>query len=61
VPSQQDVQPPEDAKFWFDPLEIENLFWSAGFTQMRTETLGRDPPVVCVLASSPRPRQGPGD
>jgi len=55
------VQPPEDAKFWFDPLEIENLFWSAGFTQMRTETLGRDPPVVCVLASSPRPRQGPGD
>lgn len=26
----------------------------AGFTNLRTETLGLDPPVVCVLATNPR-------
>jgi SAM-dependent methyltransferase len=35
--------------------EIENLLRSAGFTQMRTETLRLSPPVVCVLATSPGP------
>jgi ubiquinone/menaquinone biosynthesis C-methylase UbiE len=33
--------------------EIEDLLRSAGFTQMRTETLPLSPPVVCVLAASP--------
>jgi SAM-dependent methyltransferase len=32
--------------------EIENLLRSAGFMQLKTETLGLDPPVVCVLASA---------
>jgi ubiquinone/menaquinone biosynthesis C-methylase UbiE len=30
--------------------EIEGLLRGAGFTQLTTETLGLDPPVVCVLA-----------
>jgi ubiquinone/menaquinone biosynthesis C-methylase UbiE len=33
--------------------EIEDLLRGAGFTQMRTETLDLDPPVVCVLAVNP--------
>jgi SAM-dependent methyltransferase len=33
--------------------EIEDLLRSAGFTQVRTETLPLSPPVVCVLAASP--------
>jgi SAM-dependent methyltransferase len=41
--------------------EIEDLLRSAGFTQLRTETLGLDPPVGCVLAISPGPHQRPGD
>jgi SAM-dependent methyltransferase len=36
--------------------EVENLLRSAGFTQMRTETLHLSPPVVCVLATSPEVR-----
>jgi SAM-dependent methyltransferase len=36
--------------------EIEDLLRGAGFTQMRTETLGLDPPVVCVLATSSGPQ-----
>jgi SAM-dependent methyltransferase len=35
--------------------EVENLLRSAGFTQMRTETLPLSPPVICVLAASPGP------
>jgi SAM-dependent methyltransferase len=35
--------------------EVENLLGSAGFTQMRTETLSLSPPVICVLAASPGP------
>lgn len=35
--------------------EIEHLLQGAGFTQMRTETLDLDPPVVCVLAVNPGP------
>ncbi|MGD0698395.1 MAG: class I SAM-dependent methyltransferase [Trebonia sp.] len=35
--------------------EIGNLLRSAGFTQLRTETLPLRPPVVCVLAASPGP------
>jgi SAM-dependent methyltransferase len=31
--------------------EVENLLRSAGFTQMRTETLLLNPPVICVLAT----------
>jgi SAM-dependent methyltransferase len=33
--------------------EIEDLLRSAGFTQMRTETLPLSPPVICVLATAP--------
>jgi len=32
--------------------ELEHLLRSAGFTQVRTETLPLSPPVVCVLAAS---------
>jgi len=32
--------------------EIEGVLRGAGFTQLKTETLGLDPPVVCVLAST---------
>jgi SAM-dependent methyltransferase len=32
--------------------EIEDLLRGAGFTQLRTETLGLDPPVVCILTKS---------
>jgi len=32
--------------------ELEDLLRSAGFTQVRTETLPLSPPVVCVLAAS---------
>src|SRR5271165_1404134 len=35
--------------------EIEDLLRSAGFTQLKTETLDLDPPVVCVLGASPGP------
>lgn len=35
--------------------EIEDLLRGAGFTQARTETLGLDPPVVCVLAVEVEP------
>ena len=35
--------------------EIEDLLRSAGFTQLRTETLRLSPPVVCVLAAAPGP------
>jgi SAM-dependent methyltransferase len=35
--------------------EIGDLLRSAGFTQVRTETLVLSPPVVCVLAVSPGP------
>jgi len=35
--------------------EIENLLRGAGFTQLGTETLPLDPPVVCVLAVRPGP------
>jgi len=31
--------------------EVENLLRSAGFTQVKTETLPLSPPVVCVLAT----------
>ncbi len=33
--------------------ELKNLLRSAGFTQIRTETLALNPPVVCVLAANP--------
>jgi len=36
-------------------VEITDLLQAAGFTQTRTEILGLDPPVVCVLAASPDP------
>lgn len=36
--------------------EIEDLLRGASFTQVRTETLDLDPPVVCVLAVNPDPR-----
>jgi SAM-dependent methyltransferase len=36
--------------------EIENLLRDADYTPMRTETLDLDPPVVCVLAANPPPR-----
>ena len=35
--------------------EVENLLRSAGFTQMRTETLPLSPPVICVIAAAPGP------
>jgi len=35
--------------------EIEDLLRSAGFTQLRTETLPLSPPVACLLAASPGP------
>ena len=38
--------------------EIEGLLRGAGFTQLRTETLDLDPPVVCVLAVNPDPAHG---
>jgi SAM-dependent methyltransferase len=33
--------------------ELQDLLTQAGFTQIRTETLGLDPPVACVLGSNP--------
>jgi ubiquinone/menaquinone biosynthesis C-methylase UbiE len=33
--------------------EFQDLLTQAGFTQVRTETLGLDPPVACVLAINP--------
>jgi SAM-dependent methyltransferase len=33
--------------------DLEELVAQAGFTQIRTETLGLDPPVACVLADNP--------
>jgi len=33
--------------------ELQDLLTQAGFTQIRTETLGLDPPVACVLATNP--------
>jgi SAM-dependent methyltransferase len=36
-------------------VEIENLLRGAGFTQLGTESLPLDPPVVCVLAVRPGP------
>jgi SAM-dependent methyltransferase len=38
--------------------EIENLLRNAGFTQISTQTLPLSPPVICVLASAPRPDAG---
>ena len=41
-------------------VEIENLLHEAGFSRTRVETLGLEPPVVCVLATSEeRLRPGP--
>ncbi len=34
-------------------LELQDLLSQAGFTGIRTETLGLDPPVACVLATNP--------
>ncbi|MPZ94071.1 MAG: methyltransferase domain-containing protein [Propionibacteriales bacterium] len=33
--------------------ELQDLLTQAGFTQLRVETLGLDPPVACVLATNP--------
>jgi ubiquinone/menaquinone biosynthesis C-methylase UbiE len=33
--------------------ELHDLLTQAGFTQIRAETLGLDPPVACVLATNP--------
>jgi ubiquinone/menaquinone biosynthesis C-methylase UbiE len=33
--------------------QLQDLLSQAGFTQIRTETLGLDPPVACVLANNP--------
>lgn len=33
--------------------QLQDLLTQAGFTQIRTETLGLDPPVACVLAHNP--------
>lgn len=33
--------------------ELQDLLTRAGFTRIRTETLGLDPPVACVLAINP--------
>ena len=41
-----------------DASEITDLLQAAGFTQMRTELLDLDPPVVCVLAVSQAPAHG---
>ena len=38
--------------------EIEALLLDAGYAMARTETLGLDPPVVCVLAVNPDPSGG---
>jgi ubiquinone/menaquinone biosynthesis C-methylase UbiE len=38
--------------------EITDLLQAAGFTQLRTEILDLDPPVVCVLAVSQASAQG---
>jgi SAM-dependent methyltransferase len=35
--------------------EIEALLGQAGYADARTETLGLDPPVICVLAVNPDP------
>jgi SAM-dependent methyltransferase len=35
--------------------EVEDLLRSAGFTQMKTQTLPLSPPVICVLATVPGP------
>ena len=40
--------------------EIEALLQQAGYTQIRTETLDLDPPVVCVLGVSPDPARERG-
>lgn len=34
--------------------ELQDLLTQAGFTHLRVETLDLDPPVACVLASTPR-------
>ena len=39
--------------------EIEALLQQAGYTQIRTETLDLNPPVVCVLAVNQAPAPGP--
>ena len=39
---------------------IEALLTGAGYTGTRTETLGLDPPVVCVLAVNPDPARDGG-
>ncbi|MQA84629.1 MAG: methyltransferase domain-containing protein [Streptosporangiales bacterium] len=33
--------------------DLHDLLTQAGFTQIRAETLGLDPPVACVLATNP--------
>jgi ubiquinone/menaquinone biosynthesis C-methylase UbiE len=33
--------------------QLQDLLAQAGFTEVRTETLGLDPPVACVLATNP--------
>ena len=35
--------------------EVENLLRSAGFTQMSSQSLPLNPPVICVLATVPGP------
>jgi SAM-dependent methyltransferase len=35
--------------------EVEDLLRTAGFTQLRTETLPLSPPVICVLAAARNP------
>jgi len=38
--------------------KIEALLQGAGYTKTRTQTLGLNPPVVCVLAVNPDPDRG---
>ena len=40
--------------------EITDLLHTAGFTQVRTEILDLEPPVVCVVAVNEDPRSGSG-
>jgi ubiquinone/menaquinone biosynthesis C-methylase UbiE len=40
--------------------KIEALLQGAGYTKARTQTLGLNPPVVCVLAVNPDPDRGHG-
>ncbi|TDB90615.1 methyltransferase domain-containing protein [Actinomadura sp. KC216] len=40
--------------------ETADLFRKAGLTQVRSETLDLDPPVICVLGVNPGPSQEPG-